>query len=515
MSNKFSQFFLLFIFLYSSSIYSQRAKSESVTSVYFSVPEYDISISPSELNYSFAMGRTSFKKPKSFEAEEVCVASGSKNVLKDAKKITVYQYSVPAEIKDSYLIVENSSGDIVYAKEFNSYQRTGSLVDETINLVYGDDECYWHPQVLEEAWKEDKAKWKNKQHQRINERFIEKARQDAKSAISSGYVEYTVNVYTGKGGQMDYSALDKAQSQAIKVYENISKNGKVTADATEALKVPINTWLSHLEQVNLDDNKAKINRKVAQGLYMNLATAYFQTRNFDEASKYLEAYEDAHNNAVMRGSDQSVRNLSKLILSQRKGLAKNSNLANDYNTLNQLNVPTNFEFKIEDLGESMADELSGRYYFYSKDKEKEAKIEASGSIYKSNISQGQYGPTLVMMTVYDGDLEEFPLEVTELDVKGMAFTGGYSFESLPPEIGNMTNLEQIILSDSEVSVIPNEIGNLTNLKRFNLSRTKVKALPESIKNLKNLKMLNIKKTNISEAEFAKIQSWLPNCKIKY
>ena len=83
------------------------------------------------------------------------------------------------------------------------------------------------------------------------------------------------------------------------------------------------------------------------------------------------------------------------------------------------------------------------------------------------------------------------------------------------EIGNMTNLEQIILSDSEVSVVPDEIGNLTNLKRFNLSRTKVSTLPESMKNLKNLKMLNIKKTNISASELAKIKSWLPNCKIKF
>ncbi|SDH81858.1 leucine-rich repeat domain-containing protein [Winogradskyella thalassocola] len=516
MSVKDLPLLVLFILLTSPSIFAQNAKSESIKSVFFSIPAYDITTSPSLLKYSFAMGNTSFDTPKSIEAEEVCVAAGSKNALKDAKKITVYQYSVSAEINDAYLIIENPSGNILYAEEFNSYQRTGSLANETIEFIYGEDKCYWHPQVLEESWNKDKVAWKNEQHQSIKARFIEKAQRSAKFKMQGGYVDYSVNVFTGKGGKgYDYSDLDEAQRQAITVYDNMYKDGKVNAQTIDQLMIPVNRWLTFIKEVNLDDKKAKINRKVAQGLYMNLATAYFQARNFDEASKYLELYEDAYNNPVLRGTDQGVIQLSKLIVEQRKGIAANTNQTYDYDALNKLVMPTNIEIEIDDLGESMVNELSGSYSFYAKDKEKEASVAASGSIYKSNISPGQYGPTLVMMTVYDGDLNEFPLEVTQLDIKGLVFTGGYSFEHIPAEIGNMTNLQQINLTASNVSSIPEEIGQLINLKRLNLSKTKISKLPESIKNLKNLKMLNIKNTNISDAEVAKIKSWLPKgCKLK-
>ncbi|MBT8304145.1 MAG: hypothetical protein KJP09_06725 [Bacteroidia bacterium] len=516
MTIKHSSLAFLLIFLMGTTLFAQRAKSESTSSIYFSIPAYDLSTNTDQFRYAFAMGQTEFEKPETIEVEEVCVAASSKNVLKDAKKITVYQYRVPAEINDAYLIVENASGDILHAEEYTSYQRTGSLVNETVNRIFGADKCYWHPSVLEEAWKDDNYLWKNEQHQNLKDIFLNRAKQSAEAAMKAGYTSYSVNVYTGKGGKgHDYSALDQAQNQALAAYNNMRQNGKVTDQDINQLKQPMNTWLTHLETVNLNDKNAKINRKVAQGLYMNLATAYFQSRNFDEASKFLELYEDAYSNAISRGSNQGVKNLSNMIVNQRKGLAVNTNISNDYVALNSISMPSNFNVNIEDLGEEMASELGARYHFHSKDKEKEANIAASGSIYKSNINQGQYGPTLVMMTVYDGDLDEFPLEVTELDVKGMVFTGGYSFTSLPPDIGNMTNLEQIILMDSQVASIPKEIGKLTNLKRFNLNRTKISTLPESIKNLKNLKMLNIKNTNVSAAEAAKIKSWLPKgCKLK-
>ncbi|WP_452230048.1 leucine-rich repeat domain-containing protein [Lacinutrix sp. MEBiC02404] len=516
---KLQNIFLLFLFLYSTSVISQRASSKTASSVYFVIPSYNIDkTNPNTFKYSFAMGKTSFKKPKSFETDEVCVSAGSNNVLKDAKKIKVYQYSVEAEIKDAFLIIETPKGEIISAEKFRGYKNTNSLMNETVELFYGDGKCYWSTKVLEMAWKEDQDVWKKEKQKNIKAFIFEKAQRSANSKFNFGYQSYSLPVYTGKGGKgNDYSSLDNAQKQALAVYNQIASEGTITQKAIDQLMVPVTTWLQTMDEVNLDDKKAKINAKVARGLYINLASAYFHMNDLDNSLKYIELHGETYKNATIKVTDSDINNLSRLISEQQKGIAENPNLSNDFEALNlKYKGMGTANIQIKDVGEDMASELAAREHLYAKDNKKQADIAANGgSIYKTNIKQGQYGSTLVMMSIYDGDLNTFPLEVTQLDVDGLVFSGGYSFTSIPVEIGNMTNLKEINLSSSAVSSIPEEIGNLTNLKKLNLSWTKISTLPESIKNLKNLKVLNIKKTRISPAELEKIQSWLPKgCKVK-
>ena len=510
---------LLSIFLYNTSVFSQRAKSESVSSVYLTIPYYNIDKgNPNKFSNSFAMGMTNFETPKVFESKEVCVAANSKNILKSAKSIKIFKYSIPAEIQSGFLVIETQKGEVVFAEEFNSYKKTGSLVNERVNVIFGDNKCYWHPKVLESAWKKDQEDWKNKNHEKFKVSILEKAQKSAKEKFQFGYLSYSTKVFTGKGGRgNDYSDLDTAQKQAMDVYKKIANEGTITKNSIDQLMVPVKTWLKNLEQVNLKDKKAKINRKVAQGLYLNLAGAYFQILDFENAMKYLGLHGEAYTNPIYRGKDQDVINLSKLITSQQKGMGANPNLSKDFVVLNKKVKSTKkVNIVVKDLGENMANQIGAQHQFYASGAKKQAKIAASGgSIYKSNIRPGRYGPSLVMMSMFDGDLNDFPVEVTQLNVKGLTFTGGYSFTKIPAEIGNMTNLEEINLADSGISSVPDEIGKLTNLKRLDLSRTKITKLPESIKNLKNLKLLNIKKTSISADELAKIKSWLPKkCKVK-
>lgn len=515
---KFNALLLIISLLFSTSIYSQRAIAESVSSLYLSVPSYNVDTTNlNDLNYLFAMGNTVYKSPKVIEAEEICVASGSKSGIKKAKKIKVYQYQIPAEIQDAFLVIQNQNGETIYAEKMNSFKKTGSLVNEVIDLIYGDDKCYWSPQVLQLGWEEGKDAWKKEQHDKLNARVFKNAESIAQNVFKFGYVSHNVNVYTGKGGKdYDYSELNEAQSQAINVYKKISDEGQINQQSIDQLMVPVTTWLKYIEEYK--NGEGRVNTRLARGIYLNLITAYFQIRDFEKAMSYLELHSDTYSNPTLKGTNQAIIDLSRLINDQQKGLVANPDLSNEFSLLNEkINSTNDVEIKVQDLGHGMLDDLDSSHYFYSEDTKKQTSIIASGgSIYKSNIRQGQFGPTLTMMTIYDGDLDEFPLEVTQLDVKGMVFTGGYSFESLPPEIGNMTNLVQINLTDSKVSIIPEEIGNLTNLKRLNLSRTNITTLPESIKNLKNLKMLNLKKTKISASELEKIKSLLPKgCKVKF
>jgi hypothetical protein len=55
---------------------------------------------------------------------------------------------------------------------------------------------------------------------------------------------------------------------------------------------------------------------------------------------------------------------------------------------------------------------------------------------------------------------------TELDLSGNS--SFYNLEQLPPEIRNLTNLQYLSLSNTQLTSLPPEIGNLTNLQVLDL-----------------------------------------------
>ena len=63
---------------------------------------------------------------------------------------------------------------------------------------------------------------------------------------------------------------------------------------------------------------------------------------------------------------------------------------------------------------------------------------------------------------------------------------GCSLTEIPPEIGNLVNLETLNLSANRIKVLPKEIGNLVNLKHLDMSSNLLENLPNSISNLPNL-----------------------------
>jgi len=65
------------------------------------------------------------------------------------------------------------------------------------------------------------------------------------------------------------------------------------------------------------------------------------------------------------------------------------------------------------------------------------------------------------------------------------------FTTLPPEIGNLINLEWLSLGGNELTNLPKEIGNLINLEELNLDCNHFTTLPPEIWKLKNLKTLDL------------------------
>lgn len=66
---------------------------------------------------------------------------------------------------------------------------------------------------------------------------------------------------------------------------------------------------------------------------------------------------------------------------------------------------------------------------------------------------------------------------------------GEGLTSLPPEIGQLTNITRLNLKDNKLTELPTQIGQLTQLKRIYLTNNKLTNLPSEIGNLQELEIL--------------------------
>jgi hypothetical protein len=63
--------------------------------------------------------------------------------------------------------------------------------------------------------------------------------------------------------------------------------------------------------------------------------------------------------------------------------------------------------------------------------------------------------------------------------------------SIPPEIGQLTNLQDLCLKNNELTYLPPEIGQLTNLQYLYLNNNELMFLPPEIRQLKKLKYFSL------------------------
>ena len=71
-----------------------------------------------------------------------------------------------------------------------------------------------------------------------------------------------------------------------------------------------------------------------------------------------------------------------------------------------------------------------------------------------------------------------------------------SLEKIPDCIGNLQNIERLLLNSNQLTSLPESIGNLQNLEELPLNSNQLTSLPESFGNLKNLEKLILDKNKL-------------------
>ena len=94
--------------------------------------------------------------------------------------------------------------------------------------------------------------------------------------------------------------------------------------------------------------------------------------------------------------------------------------------------------------------------------------------------------------------DEIPEQIAQGRIEEAARTGAKELDlsslklsALPPEIGQLENLQQLNLAGNQLTALPPEIGQVQNLHRLDLGRNQLTALPPEIGQLQNLRMLDL------------------------
>lgn len=521
--------------------FGQNDKSSKVETKLLVFPMYNINeIDPATVSAEFVAGDLVFAKEKMKDKKTTCKPKGG--TIKDAVEVSTYYYEVPYTTPLSYIVAKDAKGNIVYAQQVSD-----SKPEEA---KFGYDKCeYWVADKMKKDWEKQSAGFKNKIGTKVNYDLYNLAIELAKTNVYPSFRQEEIEVYTAKGRSFDYTTLDNTQETVIDIYKNIGKNG-INADAYAKLNEAIKVWEKELQEVNLDDRKARISKDVALGLYENIMNANLYTYQLEKAiNAGLEIKKIFGNFSNNRS--RYIEERIQLIANIQIGANKNEQIISDLNQLNAIGQQIGAKsVAVKKLPASDFPKLKSEYIEFSanmysekmnaSDKMTEDKI-AAGEInpYDKYIIQGGNGkPMMLTPLTMAPELTALPKEICEItDLTSLTIMLN-KIATIPPEIGNLkeltkldlsknmitalpaeigglTKLEDLSLKGNQITKLPAEMGNLKNLEKLDLSDNPITEFPEEMKNCTSLKKIVLKGTNISAEQQALLSKWFPDAKIKY
>jgi hypothetical protein len=118
------------------------------------------------------------------------------------------------------------------------------------------------------------------------------------------------------------------------------------------------------------------------------------------------------------------------------------------------------------------------------------------------------GGRIVTLSIVNRRLTVIPPEIGNLTALEELTLRNNSLTSLPDEIGNLTNLTFICVGSNDITGLPESFGNLTGLETLHLNNNELTTLPDSMVNLTNLTDLRLQYNKIDANVLPEdVKSW--------
>ena len=324
--------------------------------------------------------------------------------------------------------------------------------------------------------------------------------------------KHDIEIFVGKG-KHDYTPLEAAQAEALEAF----KTGNF-----DALSGPMDVWAAWAQEVDFTDKKAKVTKKVATGLHLNLAVSHLYRDEFAECAQAISAARGlaVGENANLAKCDELLNRLMK----RRRWTVANPDFVMPSEDVVEREKAPDFKSAIGKRSQNrdVAMILPGDRYlemgdvlarwqseFVAGSAEASASEAAEMTMSQrlgARLTNTLGGVSLALNPLIDSDLvgQPMPAEVlaipklVNLDISGM------KMGALPENIDELNMLQTLIVSGNELNELPASLANIPTLKRVVARNNNLTSIPEGMENLTELKTIDVKGNPFDDG--AKVQT---------
>ena len=324
--------------------------------------------------------------------------------------------------------------------------------------------------------------------------------------------KHDIGIFVGKG-KHDYTPLETAQAEALEAF----KTGNF-----DALSGPMDVWSAWAQEVDFTDKKAKVTKKVATGLHLNLAVSHLYRNEFAECAQAISAARGlaVGENANLAKCDELLNRLMK----RRRWTVANPDFVMPSEDEVEREKAPDFKSAIGKRSQNrdVAMILPGDRYlemgdvlarwqseFVAGSAEASASEAAEMTMSQrlgARLTNTLGGVSLALNPLIDSDLVGQPLpaevlaipKLVNLDISGM------KMGALPENIDELNMLQTLIVSGNELNELPASLANIPTLKRVVARNNNLTGIPEGMENLTELKTIDVKGNPFDDG--AKVQT---------
>lgn len=422
-----------------------------------------------------------------------------------------HYYAMSFSEPDPLMLLKSADGKLIYAKRVSPAMEPADR--------YGKG-CMSSQASLDKALKE---KGRSYSPQAFKNKMLsdtaKAVRKDLKTLLLPEFRKTKFKLYSAKGDQ--YQNLNRALQISLTTYKNM-QDRPITKEDQNALNQSIDIWKKALEETDLNNKEARINKKLTTHLYHNIAMNYMAMADFQNAVKSLQRINQIWAGSRFTSTYFDPDKYSREALRRERAYKLSPNTArNTKNILNRIKEIKQQSGKIplKLLESPVYTSVQKQVVAYEqsvKQNRQEQVQTAQRATTSSNPYAGQVaytamqGYTLFLMSRQTG----FSKQICELKQLNYIHVAGGDITTLPAEIGQLKELKVLTLNGNKITRLPPEIGLLPKLEKLNLAKNQLTSLPEEIGQLKNLKKLNLKKNKLPKSEIEKLKRLLPKTKIK-